>query len=282
MINGHMFEAANGYAAINDLGEGVFARFICWAYTGSYSAAGFSEGADVIQAHRPENANHQFQDEVVDILSGSIDRPGEDIEAEAIGPIEFEYTGVVQDRASPDEWDFPGVPKGKKKKKGIVNLYGSSKLVNLEQLTKSDLKESFIRLKYPVQETSFMASAPRANGGPHEDYTNVFLSHARIYVFAEKYDIQPLKMLALQNLHQTLSIYTLYPERVGDITTLLQYSYANTAETDKDDEELRALLRQYVRYEMDVLIKSWQFKDVLLSDGGEIFGDFLKVVAKRI
>lgn len=51
-----------------------------------------------------------------------------------------------------------------------------------------------------------------------------------MYVFAEKYDIQFLKRLALQKLqhpHQ-LAIHTLYIERVGEITTLLEYVYAST------------------------------------------------------
>ena len=72
---------------------------------------------------------------------------------------------------------------------------------------------------------------PRSNMHPQENYTEVFLSHARLYVFAEKYDIQPLKKLSRQKLQHTLAIYTLYPERVGDITTLLKYVYVNTAET---------------------------------------------------
>ena len=43
-------------AVIDGLGEGVFERFICWAYTGAYSAADFSEDRDVIAAHQPKNA----------------------------------------------------------------------------------------------------------------------------------------------------------------------------------------------------------------------------------
>lgn len=61
-----------------------------------------------------------------------------------------------------------------------------------------------------------------------EDYTEVFLCHARLYVFAEKYDIEPLRKLSKQKIHQTLIGFHLYTERVGDIVVLLRYVYANT------------------------------------------------------
>lgn len=291
MVNGHMSEAVNGYAAINGLGDGVFARFICWAYTGSYSAAEFTEDRDDSRVHQLENADpppkvveHAFENgepssENAEHLLEVVVRDG--FGGASVAPVSDPYAGRVSPPA--DEW---GVPQGLRssKKKTKKKGYDDSEswgMVKQEQSTKASLKVSFIRRNYPVQDTSFTACAPRANTGPHENYMNVFLSHARIYVFAEKYDIKPLQVLALQNLHQTLSIYTLHHERVGDITALLQYSYENTAETDNGDEGLRALLMHYVQYEMDVLVKSWKFKDLLLSDG-EILGDFLKMVAKRI
>ena len=85
---------------------------------------------------------------------------------------------------------------------------------------KEVMKESFLVLQFCKPDDESIASAPRANSAPYEDYTNVFLSHAHVYVFAEKFDIQPLKRLALKSLHQTLAIFTLWPECVGDIAAL--------------------------------------------------------------
>lgn len=77
---------------------------------------------------------------------------------------------------------------------------------------------------------------------PQEDYTDVFLSHACLCVFAEKYDIQPLKKLSCQKLQYTLADFTLYLERVGDIAILLKYVYANTSETKDGNEDIRTML----------------------------------------
>ena len=123
--------------------------------------------------------------------------------------------------------------------------------------------------------------APRGNKAPEEDYTEVFLGHARMYVFAEKYDIEPLKTLALLKLHRTLSIFTLFRERVGDIITLLKYVYANTAEAVDGNEDTRTMLAHYVGCEIETLIKDGEIKDLML-DNGDMLGDFLKMFALSV
>lgn len=146
---------------------------------------------------------------------------------------------------------------------------------------KLKMKESFINRKYDVPAINFSQPSPRSNQGPREDYSEVFLSHARVYVFADKYDIEPLKNLALQNLHQTLAIYNLYHERCGDIIALIRYSYANTVGR-VGVEDLRALLTDYMGFEMATLTRDEDFKTLLLEDGGAVLGDFLNMVTKRV
>lgn len=84
-----------------------------------------------------------------------------------------------------------------------------------------------------------------------------------MYVFAEKYDIEQLQSSALQKLHHTLAIHTLYPEGVGDITSLLKYVYANTAETKEGSEDIRTMLAHYIGTEMPTLIKDGEIKDLM-------------------
>jgi hypothetical protein len=54
---------------------------------------------------------------------------------------------------------------------------------------KEIMKESFMRLRFCKSGDERTTLAPRANPAPSEDYTGVFLSHARVYVFAEEFDI---------------------------------------------------------------------------------------------
>ena len=239
MINGHLSEAKQGSATLEDVDEGTFIRFIRWAYNKDYPA--------------PEHT-------LVDSDSESRSAPKTPKDA----------WGINDDD---EHWGVWSTKKGKKKKDTAHAT-----------LSKGFLRESFIT-QYEPSDWGNVADAyvndARGNRIPEEDYSEVFLGHARMYVFAEKYDIQALKRLALRKLHNTLSIFTLYRERVGDITTLLKYVYANTAETVEGTKDIRTMLAQYIGCEMEMLIAYGEIKDLML-DNGDILGDFLKMFAVEV
>ena len=171
-----------------------------------------------------------------------------------------------------DEWGF--APSKSKKKKEKVR-----------ETTRGSLKEAFISRKYDLSNDWEFAPSwcppPRSNKAYNEDYTEVFLCHARLYVFAEKYDVQSLKALALKKLQETLAIFTLYPERVGDITSLLKYVYDNTAESEPGVEDIRTMLAHYIGCEMETLVREGEIK-ALLASNGEMLNDFLNMFALRV
>ena len=294
MINGPMSEAQKGYAVLEDVDAGTFTRFSRWAYNGYYFPAAYSIAS-----------KSRMASTLSDIL---VDREGKLEQRPTLAEMEniMEPDAIPTDPSEPmyeepteeapvsinpfletDEWGgFSGRPKKDKiQRRGLGfggSTFGGSTMAE-EQSSKTLLKESFIGLRFATSATTHPPPPPpRSNRDSSEDYTEVFLSHARLYVFAEKYDIQPLKALAIQQLHQTLGIYTLYLERAGDIIELLRYVHANTADVDGGAEALRALLVYYIGLEMDILVKAPEFKELLLEDGGALLGDFLRMVGKRI
>lgn len=108
--------------------------------------------------------------------------------------------------------------------------------VNLSRWTQSqrvNLIKTFLDergTKYPTSTPAFL---PRKNTEGCEDYTGVFLCHAKLYVLGDKYDVPPLRRLALHRLHATLKEFTLYPSRMNDIATLASYVFDNTAPKDR-------------------------------------------------
>ena len=134
------------------------------------------------------------------------------------------------------------------------------------------MKESFLKLRFCKSGDERTALAPRANSALSEDYTGVFLSHARVYVFAEEFDIQPLKRLALKTLHQTLAIFNLWPECVVDIVTLTRFVYDKTSELVNRAEPMRSMLKQYIGCEMEVLVEAVDFRD-LLEENRELLNE---------
>jgi len=189
-----------------------------------------------------------------------------------------EHTTIEPEEAAAPEVDFPapdddwgwGKPKKGKKKKTKPT----------EPAVQGFLRESFISQQRDPDLAPASIPSARANKGPEEDYTEVLLGHARMYVFAEKYDIQDLKKLALQKLQHQLAIHTLYVERCGEILALLRYVYANTRE-EEGEEGVRGMLAHYVGVEMGMLVKDGEIKEFMLEEG-ECLGDFLRMFAARV
>ncbi len=254
MINGQMAEAQQGFAVLEDVDEATFRRFVEWAYKGYYKAADFELDATISPSTVPsdqkecETTGRTEGHPPDDLSAGELDQPGPSTE-------------------SPTELGSEIFKQGKKARKSK---------------TSRELRESFLRREYTIRREVISIPQTRPSRGVHEDYTEVFLSHARLYVFAEKYDIQPLKTLALEELHRTLAVYNLHRQRTGDIIALLRYVYANTVVSTRGGEDLRTLLKDYVGYEMSTLMKDKEFGELMLEDGGALLRDFMKAVAKRL
>ncbi|KAG0645389.1 hypothetical protein D0Z07_8999 [Hyphodiscus hymeniophilus] len=113
-------------------------------------------------------------------------------------------------------------------------------------------------------------------------YSNVFLSHASLYVLGHVQLIENLKALALYKLHKTLCTFELDSENIGDITDLARYAYSGE---DKNAEEgtggLRGLVCQYMAIHARELHKDVKFMNLLVG-GGQIVQDFIKLQLQRV
>ncbi len=111
----------------------------------------------------------------------------------------------------------------------------------------------------------------------------MFLAHARLYVFADKYGIESLKHLSLHKLHKTLITFTLYKARIRDVIELARYAYSDdhTPEYEDGVDELRALVSQYITCEIDTIGQSKEFIS-LLEEGGAFVRDFWVLVRKNL
>lgn len=258
LMNGHMAEAQQGFAVLEDVDAETFARFIQWAYSGFYSAP----SPDPELSCEEHNAD---RDAVVDGPPAAY----EDEPVEEAMPVEEELNELSYSRSR----QF-----GEKKKSWQSYNNGPTN----RRSSRNVLKDSFKKRKITVRRESIVIPPPRPNRGPVEDYTNIFLSHARLHVFADKYDVGLLKLLALEELQITLAKFSLYSERTGDIVELLRYIYVNSGESVPGVEDLRTLTTHYVGYEMDTLMKDENFKALMIEDGGPLLGEFMGMVGKRI
>ncbi|KAL8999634.1 MAG: hypothetical protein Q9169_001594 [Polycauliona sp. 2 TL-2023] len=266
MMNGGMSESQKGYATLQDVEEGTFGRFAERINKGYYTPG------EVFKCSLDEPTSEKG---IVEAGKPEVLPP---VPPELEPPPSVEWVVDAPPDLEPFDWMHQKLSSGKKKKKKGVVEWDSQP----EESPGSQLKELFISRKAIVRQDSISIPPPLPNRDPDEDCSNVFLSHAQLYVFAETYAVQKLQTLALENLHSTLAIFTLYEERTGDIITLLRYVYAHTSESVDGVEDLRTLLMHYVGYEMDTLMKDEGFRDLMVEDGGPLLGDFMTMVKKRI
>ncbi|UKZ81768.1 hypothetical protein TrVFT333_009541 [Trichoderma virens FT-333] len=118
---------------------------------------------------------------------------------------------------------------------------------------------------------------PRKNTESCEDYSEVFLSHARLYTLADKYDIPDLRNFSIHKLYATLKEFALYPGRMGDIIGLAKYSFTNTIVGDK----LRTLLANYCACIVEDICKRQDFQE-LINEAPDFACELIREMSVRL
>jgi hypothetical protein len=123
---------------------------------------------------------------------------------------------------------------------------------------------------------------PSTDFNKEHSYSNVFLSHASLYVLGDAQLIGTLKALALFKLHKTLCTFELDNENIGDITELARYAYSGGDKSlEKGIGELKELVCQYMAIHAVELSGDPRFMN-LLAGGGQLVKDFFKFQLQRV
>ncbi|KAH9206129.1 hypothetical protein DL95DRAFT_316139, partial [Leptodontidium sp. 2 PMI_412] len=211
----------------------------------------------------------------------------EDIEEDTfIRFCQFAYTG---DYTTPDFIHIPAVELPDIAPPAILDDTDRDEPVGdkLKKPSKSSrLRQSLHDRLYDTETTRTLSAARcgvRQNSDPSEDYTTVFLGHAQLYVFEEKWGIKSLKTLTLFKLHRTLTTFTLYEARRPDIVELLRYAFSNAHTPDlvDDVDDLRSLVMLYTACEVESLVRCPEFL-LLIGEGGQLAQDLVQVLMQRI
>ena len=197
------------------------------------------------------------------------------------GPNPF-GTSVVTERQRSPFGDSRGPQTQRKQKPETMPSSTGQKAKDFFFQRKYNIRQTVKSLPQPLRQTVKCLPQPRQNIDKYENYSEVFLCHAHLHIFAEKYDVQPLKVLAVEELHAALATFTLYQERTGDILKLLRYVYKEAPVQTNKMEDLRTLMTQYVDSEVETLIKDENLGKHLMEDGGALLEDFLKVARRRL
>ncbi|KAI8675567.1 hypothetical protein NCS57_00458300 [Fusarium keratoplasticum] len=89
----------------------------------------------------------------------------------------------------------------------------------------------------------------------------VFLCHARVFIFADRYKINKLRDLAIRKLWIAMVNITFTGNAIPDITQLVKYIYNHTTSENPAGKEIRALVRRYCIIRLDRMCDHAEFRD---------------------
>jgi hypothetical protein len=122
------------------------------------------------------------------------------------------------------------------------------------------------------------------NMRPRDEIAADIIQHAKLFVFADQYLVQPLKDLCIHKLHRDLLEYDIEVNGVAEIADLLAYTYNNTPpELDGKGSgfELRDLVMTFAACKAEVLVDDAAFI-TMMEDGTEVSSAFARYLVKRL
>ncbi len=243
LMQGKMSESLAGEAIWKDVDEETFIRFTHFAYTGDYSIPTM-----IVEASAQDIVNE------VEKVEDLPPEPEPELEpAEENGFGFGSYT----------------TPKKRKKRERASALRSIA----------------FNSLTYPLlrPRSNFADTCdPTISEGSSENIGEILLIHASLYVLAEKWGVNSLKMLTLFKLHRSLSMFQLDGSKVSDILKLARYAYSdeNTPDLNTAIDRLRNLVCQYVAAYAEVISEHPTFIK-MIEEGGAFARDLWKCVVPR-
>lgn len=268
LINGNLSEANKRSVRYPEVDPEDFGRFVEYAYYRDYTVPSWTLD-ETIQAasdteYRSDASRSAIEEAVVslqektEVVAGWPDAPP----PESLWPEEPQPT---------ESWPAPSSKKAKKKGKRVISRNPRARFQERNYL--SGVPSELLSKGFEA----------KSNSELEQNFTPVFLAHARLYTFAEMRLIDPLKDLALSKLHKTLLGFKLYHQRVGDIVELARYAYENGPDRSEDgtSNALRQLVVEYMACEIHAVGKHKAFRS-FLEEGGEFVSDFWDVVSWQL
>ena len=116
--------------------------------------------------------------------------------------------------------------------------------------------------KEPADGSLKSMAIPTLNARIDVNYSEVFISRAKIFIFADCYGVEGLINLSMRKLHQALCGFRLSRARALDIVALARFCYDNLA-----PEKLRGLVMFYLACTAELMSEIGSFNELLRENG---------------
>lgn len=257
-MNGGMAEATIGSATLDDVRAEVFVYFSQFVYTGDYY---------VPQPHTVDTTSHLKTPKISKTRRQSNVLPSTRV---------AQVPSVFSAQSSPARVAYSGV------RKQIAPV--TRRAVQRFDLHSLGSDENLYWPISPIQQRENGAGPPPPRPisvRSTQTLTRTVLTHARTYIFADRYDVTALASLSLKKFEVALLLYKPFFTDIDGLTALVREVYENTPDTAGAPDKLRELVVSYMTKERHMFRGSEQFL-TLLKEGGDFVGDFWKIVQHQI
>ncbi|KAF7893323.1 uncharacterized protein EAF02_000861 [Botrytis sinoallii] len=278
LMRGGMSESQAECTVWDDVSKETFERFVQFAYTGDYTVP--IPEYKVMRKDRSDSSEELY-------LRLSIENMKEKLKEENLGGqrgIEpLCETPLPKAPPEPAERPLAHVFSSTTSEVGLNWLF--RRITNPERYPvkcAADFKQLTLPL-LALRNTYDYTCEPREWFYPYQSYSNVFISHAALYILGDFRLVNSLKALALHKLHKTLCIFQLKNENIGDVIDLARYVYAEEGGEEGSGGEigaLRGLVCLYMAVNALALSLDDGFME-LLGEGGQFVKDFFRFQVQR-
>ncbi|CZS92519.1 uncharacterized protein RAG0_03135 [Rhynchosporium agropyri] len=182
-----------------------------------------------------------------------------------------------------EERAFSAHKKNKKKKGGLMFVDDD---IHVEPCVRCSLETPTQKLWDEFQCRVYSVVSPKFR--PCEEFeadSGPFLCHARVYVFADMYDIPDLCSLALDKLHHALCAFEVVSDGMEEVIDLARFSYCNENTRDneprRDMDDLRRMVVHFVVCVFGKIVKDDKFLG-MMEEGGCFARDLTGLLGERI
>ncbi|KAI1324796.1 hypothetical protein F5Y16DRAFT_423530 [Xylariaceae sp. FL0255] len=248
LVNGNMKEAAEGIAEWPEIEEETFARFWEFAYTGTYHA----------DEPSPTPTKPELNAPTPSPTAGGLfsTQPG---------------SGFFSTQPAGSLFSTPMTS-------GLASTSPAPSVFSPQPTFGASGGLHFGKLKYGSSFPSRIPSKLDESSDP-TIFVNHLLSHAKVYVFADYYDIGDLMLISLRNMHAPLN-KPLSVLRQEAIIALADYTYKNTVSKGGADR-LRELVATYVADYIKPIWKVPEFQ-VVMEKHNELRKEVMQKLVERM
>lgn len=278
LVNGKMKEAQNGIAWLQNVEVGTFLQFWEYLYTEDYTSIECIPGKS-----NPDK--REYHDENCSPCISTNRQSSMRLDTAPMPPVDVAasmYYDPFRDafHGSPTHNRYGStVPHVPTRSNFGINLSGP----HVPPLPRFDLsstenqaRKNFAARKYdpPSKKKPLMSSQTEAAFVGRGEW---LLQHAKLYVFADMYDIDGLKHLSVHKLDELLSALQLRDEHVEVVLGLLEYVYANTYQRIGEPNDMRDLVANYVAHNLRLFVPNTDFQ-LLTKNNHSLVKDIFRLI----